>query len=284
MIEQLSGQIAVLVLFYNKLEQTTECIQSFLPSGENIYVLNNGSTVSDFAVLQKRFQGNSELHFLDAGKNLGPSGGRNYLIEHTTEPWLIFVDNDITIKPTQNWKQLLERFLAENQEAEIVCPNIFNVHENSFMERLKLQINNGVLDLIPVTNQVTNFFPEGGAVVKRDVFTRYGMYDEGMFAFEGYEFSLRCMQSHFGELKVFCTDIIELIHNHRFQEKKIDKDAVRERYNAQKMQVSYNRLVQKHSIVFQHDWAWWTGKQLEDMTSRKHLQKIKQKLKGLFGR
>jgi len=279
MIEQLSGQIAVLVLFYNKLGQTAECIQSFLPSGENIYVLNNGSPVADFAVLQKRFQGNSELHFLDAGKNLGPSGGRNYLIEHTTEPWLIFVDNDITIKPIENWKQLLERFLAENQKAEIVCPSIFNVHENSFMERLKLQINNGILDLIPVVDQVSNFFPEGGAIVKRDVFTRYGMYDEAMFAFEGYEFSLRCMQSHFGELQVFCTDIIELIHDHRYQHKKTDKQAVRVRYNEEKMHASYNRFVEKHNISFNHNWQWWTGKQIEEMTSSKLWQKMKRRLK-----
>ena len=282
MIEQLSGQIAVLVLFYNKLKQTAECIQSFLPSGENIYVLNNGSAVADFAALQKRFQGNNELHFLDAGKNLGPSGGRNYLIEHTTEPWLIFVDNDITIKPTENWKQLLERFLDENQEAEIVCPLIFNVHEHEFMERLNLQINNGVLDLLPVTNKVTNFFPEGGAIVKRNVFARYGMYDEEMYAFEGYEFSLRCMQSQFGELKVFCTDSIELIHDHRFQQKKTDKEAVHSRYNVEKMQNSYNRLIQKHNVVFQHDWQWWTVKQVEDMTSRNLWKKVKRKLKGLI--
>ncbi len=273
---------AILILFYNKLEQTTECIQSFLPSGENIYVLNNGSAVSDFASLQNRFQGNSQVCFMDAGKNLGPSGGRNYLIQQTKEPWLLFVDNDIIIRPAENWKHLLEKFLAENTEAEIVCPLIFNVHENAFMERLKLHINNGILELTPVTNHVTNFFPEGGAFVNRNVFTRYGMYDEEMYAFEGYEFSLRCMQSQFGELKVFCTDSIELIHDHRFQQKKTDKDAVRSRYNVEKIQNSYNRLIQKHNVVFQHDWQWWTVKQVEDMSSRTLWKKVKRKLKGLI--
>lgn len=35
--------VAVLVLFFNKLDQTKDCIRSFIPSGQMIYVLNNGS-------------------------------------------------------------------------------------------------------------------------------------------------------------------------------------------------------------------------------------------------
>lgn len=37
--------LAVCTLFYEKLDQTIECIQSFLPPGVNIYVLNNGSRI-----------------------------------------------------------------------------------------------------------------------------------------------------------------------------------------------------------------------------------------------
>ena len=129
-----------------------------------------------------------------------------------------------------------------------------------------------------------NFFPEGGAIVNRNVFDRNGMYDEEMFAFEGYEFSLRYMQSGLGELKAYCMDEIEFRHDHRYQQRKTDKDALRVRYNAEKMQASYDRLVQKHNIAFHHDWQWWTGKQLEDMTNRKLWQKIKQNLKRLVGR
>jgi len=279
----LTGQIAVLILFYNKLEQTAECIQSFLPSGENVYVLNNGSAAADFDALQKQFQGNRHVYFMDAGKNLGPAGGRNYLIKHTNEPWLVFVDNDITIKPVDGWRLELEKFLVANQDAEILCPSIFNVHENAFMERLSMQINQGILELVAVSNPVTNFFPEGGAIVNRSIFARYGLYDEEMFAFEGYEFSLRCMQSEFGELRAYSIDGIELIHDHRYQQKKSDKNAVRVRYNSEKMQSSYNRIVQKYQIVFQHDWQWWTGKQVEDMTTPKLWQKVKRKLKSLLG-
>lgn len=284
MSQHLSGQIAVLILFYNKLEQTAECIHSFLPSGENIYVLNNGSAALDYLALKQQFQAINQVHFLDAGGNLGPSGGRNFLMQHTIEPWLVFVDNDITIQPSINWKQLLEAFMIENPEAEIICPRIFNVHENAYMDRLNLQIKSSVLNLVPVTDQITNFFPEGGAFINREVFNRYGMYDEEMFAFEGCEFSLRCLYSEFGELQAYCTDIIELIHDHRYQQKKTDKDSVRVRYSAEKTQASYYRLLQKYNIIFQHDWQWWTGKQLEDMTSRKLLKIIKQKLKGMVGR
>ena len=36
--------IAIQILFHEKVEQTIECIKSFIPSGKNIYILNNGSS------------------------------------------------------------------------------------------------------------------------------------------------------------------------------------------------------------------------------------------------
>src|SRR6478672_4971911 len=97
--------VAVLVLFFNKLDQTIACVESFIPSGEPIYVLNNGSDPKDFQLLQQRFASFDQLRFLDAGKNLGPSGGRNLLIAASTEPWMFFVDNDITVKQSA-WKEI----------------------------------------------------------------------------------------------------------------------------------------------------------------------------------
>jgi GT2 family glycosyltransferase len=282
MSQQLSGQIAVLVLFYNKLEQTAECIDSFLLSGENIYVLNNGSATADFLALQKQFQSNGLVHFLDAGENLGPAGGRNYLIQHTTEPWLVFVDNDITIKPTDQWRLLLENFLAEDADAEIICPRIYNVHEVAYMDRLRLHMKGRKLELNNTQLAVTNFFPEGGVIIRRSIFERYGLYDEKMFAFEGYELALRAMLSSFGELKVRAIATIELIHDHRFQQKAVDKEAVRYRYNNQKHHDSYNRITEKYGIEFDHDWNWWVQNQREKMTVHPLLVRVRNKLRRFF--
>ena len=39
----MNNAVAVLIIFFNKLDQTIECIESFIPSQQPIYVLNNGS-------------------------------------------------------------------------------------------------------------------------------------------------------------------------------------------------------------------------------------------------
>ena len=283
-MEVINGQIAILILFYNKLKQTAECVRSFLPSGENIYILNNGSSLDAFADLKMQFANMHQVHFLDTGTNLGPAGGRNYLIRHTSEPWIFFVDNDITITPEQSWKDFLELFKIEYPDAEIICPRIFNVHENAYMDGMNLEIENGVLHLNPTTERIMNVFPEGGAIVHRNIFERYGLYDAEMFAFEGYEFSIRCSKKGDGGLKAYRNERITLLHDHRYQETNTDKNTVRARYNTFQMQKSFNRIIERHSIAFHHDWKWWTDKQLEEMTSPKLWLAMKRRLKWFLSK
>ena len=276
--------MAILVLFYNKLEQTIDCISSFLPSGETIYVLNNGSPAVDFIQLQQRFKNRTKVIFFDAGRNLGPAGGRNYLISHTHEPWLVCIDNDITIKPEKDWKVLLQKFIDTHPQCEIVCPRIYNVHENAFIEQLMLEVHDGKMEMRDGKFVSTNFFPEGGVILRRTVFEKYGLYDEGMFAFEGYEFALRAKLSLHGELKVYPVYDIQLIHHHRFQKLKNDKEAVRQRYNEKKLRASYDRMIAKYNIKFNHDWQWWTTKQVNDMTGKRWTNTVKSIIKKLSGR
>jgi hypothetical protein len=59
---------------------------------------------------------------------------------------------------------------------------------------------------------------------------------------------------------------VELIHDHRFQKKKIDKEAVNQRYNKEKLKRSYEIICGKYNIVFKHDFEWWSKKQVLTMT------------------
>jgi GT2 family glycosyltransferase len=193
-------EIAILILFFNKVDQTIECVNSFLPSNQNIYVLNNGSAIEQKKKFLKYFEGNKLVHVLNLNESVGPSGGRNYLINNTIQPWLFFVDNDITITPTENWINLINNYLQINPSAEIICPAIYNVHETEYMGRLSLKISNKNLELIPEMNYLTNYFPEGGSLVRRSVFEKFGLYDEIMYSLEGYEFALRALMSDKGQI------------------------------------------------------------------------------------
>jgi len=277
--------VAILVLFYNKLDQTIECIESFLPSGQNIYVLNNGSDKLQWKKLQVNFKQQETIIFLDAGSNLGVSGGRNYLIKYTKEAWIFSIDNDIRVQPENNWLEIFEKFIINTPAAKIICPALFNVHENLWSQQLFL--SNSANQISVETGNLTesNIFPGGGSIVHRSVFNTYGLYDEEMFVgFEDYEFGLRAMVSGKGELKVYHCAQIELVHDHRFQKSNNDKEAVRQRYNEQKLKASYDRMVSKYDIVFEHDWKWWTQKQVADMTQNKRVSQLKTALKKILGK
>jgi GT2 family glycosyltransferase len=279
--------IDILIIFFNKVDQTINCINSFLPSGQLIYIFNNGSDQNQADKLNEYFDGDSRVKIINSTVNLGPAGGRNYLIKNSKNKWLFFVDNDITIKPDLDWLMEFRLFLSRNPTVEIICPKIYNIHESAYMDRIDLILVGSKLELTSVEAIITNYFPEGGAIVSRAVFDRNGLYDLKMFAFEGYEFALRALKSINGGLKVHHIKNIELIHDHRYQKKSSDRDAVRTRYNARWHIESYKHLCEKHDVSFDHDWNWWVNKQLHDMTASPFKLKIKKlifALKGLLKR
>jgi glycosyltransferase involved in cell wall biosynthesis len=94
--------IAACVLFFERVEQTIECIGSLLPSGITIYILNNNSSRCARNKLGEFCYKHHQVKLFDSDENLGVGVGRNYLISHTTEDWLIFVDSDIVLK-TPDW-------------------------------------------------------------------------------------------------------------------------------------------------------------------------------------
>lgn len=279
-----TGFVDILILFFNKVDQTILCINSFLASGQRIYVLNNGSDEQQLKKLKHTFQDNGNVHILDAGKNLGVSGGRNFLIRNTTAPWLLSVDNDISIQPS-NWVQLFYDYIEAHPAVQIVTPRIYNVHEQLFGEQLQVRLEKKKVLVDTGVFQVTNCFPGGASIIQRRVFEHYGLFDEEMFVgFEDYEYALRAMLSDKGPLQVHALPIIELIHDHQFQKSSTDKAAVKLRYNEERLQASYNRLTEKFGVHFDHDWRWWTKNQVQVMTEPKWKIKLKQLLTRIMGK
>ena len=279
----MQDNIAILIIFFNKPAQTIECIESFLPAGQHIYVLNNASDEASWQMLQEKYRDDKRISLYHSAENLGPAKGRNLLLEKCTGDWIFLVDNDITIKPVQGWKQLFDKAVEVQRDAAIFCPAVFNVHENSFAQPHHFTKQDGVVQMEPATEAVTNYFSCCGVIIHRKIFEQYGNFDNELFAFEDYEFSIRALCSPMGEFKVHPLPEIELIHDHRYQPEKKDQQAVRERYNEEKIRASMQRLMDKHGIVFEHNWEWWTRKQVADMTSKSLYEKIKQGLTRRMG-
>jgi GT2 family glycosyltransferase len=280
----LENNIAILIIFFNKLTQTISCIESFIPSGQNIYILNNASEPFAWNVLQKKFEKNTNINFYHSETNLGPAAGRNLLLKKCKEEWIFLVDNDICVKPKNNWRQLFNEQVAHIREAKIFCPRVFNVHENEYATKHRFTSTNGIVFMEETNEKITNYFSCCAVIINQSIFKTYGDFDEGLFAFEDYEFSIRAMLSSEGDLQIYPLDDIEVIHDHQFQKSKTDKKAVLERYNELKIQKSLDLIIHKHGITFEHEWQWWTRNQITKMNGQNFLGKVKRTVKNFFRR
>ena len=270
-----------MILFFNKLEETIACIDSFLPSGQPIYLLNNGSNENFWHLLQQEYDSNLQVTLFYSSTNLGVSAGRNYLIRHTLEPWLLIVDNDITAKDPVQWYLQMNNVLNEAGGFDAYSLHIFNKHEDCFVSPINVVQNGKKITIETSEELLTNCFPGTGSVVNRNVFLTHGLFDESLFVgFEDYEYALRCMLSSQGALKVLHINQIVFIHDHQVQKSKEDREAVRMRYNENTIRESYNSIVNKYQIEFVHEWEWWTRNQLSEM-NRGLMPKFKKWLKKL---
>ena len=265
--------LAVFILFYEKLGQTIECINSFLPSGVNIYLLNNGSSKSSRQLLGKYCKKYKQIKIYDSDVNLGASGGRNYLLARTDEEWLLSVDNDIVMR-TNDWMKRFITHVSSNSEIEVFIPRLFVVHNNSYAipYSYKIETNMAFPDQI-IINDITNTFPGGASFINRHLFGRLGLYDDKLFGLEEFELSLRGIMSGKPVKGKLIYDI-ELAHDHRPAQKKEDRDATLVRYDLYALDRSYKWIAEKHGIILSDSARIGTVYNLEYMLNRYNIFRI----------
>lgn len=253
--------LAIMILFHEKVDQTIECLKSFIPSGQKIYVLNNGSSKESVYQLKKFCKEYPQIKILDAGKNLGVGVGRNYLLQHTQEEWSFFVDNDIYITKN-NWLQNFIIHLKNNPDVEVFIPRLFNLHENNYVTYHALEFSEGRINYLLTEDGKLNNFPGGASIINRKLFKRLGLYDDKMFVgLEDFEFVIKGLLNN-TPIKAKLIDDIELVHDHRKINKAVDKNAVLIRYNEDSIQNSFDRMQAKYpDLNIQHEWRNWVKEQ-----------------------
>jgi GT2 family glycosyltransferase len=246
-------KIAVCILFYEKVEQTIECISSFLSSGVSIYVLNNGSSQPAINILREFCALHGQIKIIDLALNLGIGVGRNRLITETREEWLFFVDNDITMK-THDWLDRIKQHIKINDSVEAFIPRQYNVHENRYAIFDTLTLIKGRVGYKETTGDATNWFPGGAAFVRKQLFNRLGLYDDQIFvSLEDYELAIRGIREGNPVNAKLLNDIV-LVHDHKCITLDNDRNAVLVRYDIRSLGKSYEHIKVKHNVRFRHDW------------------------------
>jgi len=258
--------LAACILFYNKLEQTIECIDSLLASGIRIYVMNNGSTSSNSQILGEYCNRFGQVKIIDSPENVGVAVGRNLLLEVAKEDWLLFLDNDIVME-TDNWYDKILNHIEKEKMAEVFIPMTFNSHESRYIEPVYCELRDEKAIFKPIYKGRTNLFPGGAAFISQQLFTRLGCYDQHFFVgFEDFELAVRAIKSG-NPINAKLIDDIRLIHDHRYVRAQEDQQAVRIRYNDKLILDSYNRIVSKHNVYLERNFEEWLAKQISQMTN-----------------
>ncbi|MDR7868437.1 MAG: glycosyltransferase [Sporomusaceae bacterium] len=254
------------ILFHEKMPQTIECIKSFLSSGVNIYVLNNNSSESACRDLRLFCRNHPNIQIFESPSNLGVGVGRNALIQNTREPWLFFVDNDIRIY-TADWLEVLQNHVVAYPEIEAFVPRLFNVHDKRYVPHLSMGVEDGHVKTHIAETAASNMFPGGAAIVSRRLFDRLGLYDrEIKVGLEDWELALRALLSG-NPVRTRSVEDILLVHDHRQVQDEETKKAVLTRYDEQIIEISYQRLIKKHGVSWDHDYRPWLREQLRLMVA-----------------
>jgi GT2 family glycosyltransferase len=259
--------VSVAIIFYNKPLQTIECLES-LGAGVSVYLLNNGSdpeatkTVEQY--LKTREKDDFIARYTKLPKNMGASVGRNTLIRQINDGWVVFLDNDITIKQP-NWRNLLELAIERYPEAMAFAPRLHNKHENITLDYYNLLPEGNVIKVRIAEGEYSNIIRGGAVIAHRRLFDIVGMYDENFIAcLEDNELTIRAWKTG-RPFKVYHLPAITLIHEHRKSDKAYDNQYLGVRYGDETLQNSLKRIKDLYNLVPDHDPTNWCKAQIRTM-------------------
>jgi GT2 family glycosyltransferase len=253
--------IAILILFYERPEQTIECIQSFAASSAAIYVLDNGSSQEASQAVEHAVKAMPNAIFWRNPSNFGISAGRNRLVRQSSEDWLFLVDCDDRMM-TPGWEAILRREIKARPDIEGFLPARFNVHENRPYPDCAVTVHEGRIRFVLRSGSETDTnLIRGNGIYHRSLFARLGDFDERLTAFEDSELAIRALMMK-KPFRGRYLDSIVVHHEHRRATRVEDRTAAKVRYDLKMLQKSFLHVRMKHGLRWTHIWQVWTLRQL----------------------
>jgi glycosyltransferase involved in cell wall biosynthesis len=261
------------VLFYNRARQTLDCILSFLNDHIQpfIIILDQASAAEQRELLTNALIHQPNVRFITLAKNIGVGPGRNRLSRECSSNWILFVDNDSVLN-TPGGVGLISSAVERAQDVDGFSPRILNVHENRFMDRLRITERNQLLrfEVVGPDVPITNMF-SGCAVVMRRSFLLNEPYDERYFVgFEDFELALRAFTRR-QPMRLRSLDNVTLVHKHMPVISDPDVASTRMRYSSPHIAKSFDVLKTRYNENLFSGWEQWTTKQQEEMIASRRI-------------
>lgn len=202
----MGARVAIIVLTYDKFEDTVECLDSVLRSKFSdfeVVLVDNHSTDGSIEKLRERYPA---VHHVGNDRNLGVAGGRNagwaYTREHVAAEILLFLDNDTVVEP--DTLGVLVSYLESNADAGILCAKCYTAPPSTTIMSTGMSVNlyTGAIGDVGSGERDVGQYNESKVVaacggfcflVRQSVFEDCGGLDEGYnpYGWEDVDFCLR---------------------------------------------------------------------------------------------
>jgi len=204
-------QIPIVVLNWNGIDDTIECIESLLDlqcSDYHIFLIDNGSNNNQGQELQNRYNKNSKITVTLYPENLGFAKAHIKIwddrLKNLNVPYIALINNDTFVD--QNWLTSNISF-AQIYDVDIVSSKMIDYYRRDLMDNAGHQmLNTGEIIPIGFSMPIENFeapFPNIGACGGAALYSKSMLEEIGFFdpyfdtGYEDAELGLRAIISGF---------------------------------------------------------------------------------------
>ncbi len=204
-----SPGVSVLILAYNNLSDTIECLVSVSEiqyANLDVLVVDNGSTDGSADAIRDHFP---NVRVLRSESNLGVPGGFNLGIRNALasgSEFVFLLNNDTVVAP--DIVSILVARAIENPNLAIVMPKILYYDQRDLVWSVGARyrrvppaivfIGLGKPDRDFQRVQRIQYAPSCGLLVRRGAFERVGLFDDGYrFYYDDWDFSIRVREAGF---------------------------------------------------------------------------------------
>jgi len=208
-------KVAVIILNWNGLEDTRECLNSFKRvtyPNFGIVVVDNGSATNEAKIIAKEFKHYfSFFRTIRLETNLGFCGGNNvgidYAREHIKPDYYLIINNDVIVHP--DFLSNMVRALEADPLAGMASPRIFSFPEKDKLwwpgvHKVKIGLTFQVETYDTETTEETDVVTGCCMMIKSEVIERIGLLRSDFFlsGLDTFEYSLRAKKANFKLLYV----------------------------------------------------------------------------------
>jgi GT2 family glycosyltransferase len=229
------SDLFIVVLAWNHIEDTRECLKSFAQSAAvdfRLVVIDNGSNDGTSEIIRREFP---EVDIIRAETNLGVAGGYNLGIDYALNQgaqYILIANNDIAVD-TMMASHLIEFLRCSNPAVGIAMPKIYHYYGNRskiwtvgaywrrFPPTVKMMGLNKLDQGEYTSPQSIEFAPSCCYMIRRAVAEKIGGFDSHyFFYFDDWDYSARARQAGFA---IWLVPAAQMWHKVSISTQKSDK-------------------------------------------------------------